>query len=232
MTAIVLSPHLDDAVLSCWHLLARPTETTVVNVFAGIPEPDPGEHWWDALTGAADSAERMRARREEDRAALETTETRAVNLELLDVQYRRNGRASGLVDELMARVPEGMPVYAPAALGGHVDHRLVRDAGLRLRAARRPVGFYADLPHAVAYGWPSWVTGGEREPFLDAEAEWRRQLAGSGLELGPGGADVRALGLRQWPAKLDAVRRYRTQLRALEHVAPLECLRHEVVWGP
>ena len=38
---LVLSPHWDDAVLDCWSLLASSRELTVVNVFAGIPGPNP-----------------------------------------------------------------------------------------------------------------------------------------------------------------------------------------------
>ncbi len=34
---IILSPHFDDAVLSCWHLLAGAGAVLVVNVFAGEP---------------------------------------------------------------------------------------------------------------------------------------------------------------------------------------------------
>jgi hypothetical protein len=37
MSAVILSPHLDDAVLSCWHLLTGPGEVEVINVFAGVP---------------------------------------------------------------------------------------------------------------------------------------------------------------------------------------------------
>jgi hypothetical protein len=43
----ILSPHPDDAVLSCWHLLSDPGEARVINVFAGIPPPG-RTGWWDA----------------------------------------------------------------------------------------------------------------------------------------------------------------------------------------
>ena len=50
---IILSPHFDDAVLSCWHLLASAGEVLVVNVFAGEP-PAGTLGWWDELAGASD----------------------------------------------------------------------------------------------------------------------------------------------------------------------------------
>ena len=41
---VVLSPHLDDAVLSCWHVLGREGDVRVVNVFTGSPEDGRGDY--------------------------------------------------------------------------------------------------------------------------------------------------------------------------------------------
>ena len=38
---VVLSPHLDDAVLSAWHVLRSGGDVCVVTVFAGLPDPLP-----------------------------------------------------------------------------------------------------------------------------------------------------------------------------------------------
>jgi hypothetical protein len=57
---VILSPHLDDAVLSCWHTLAATGEVAVINVFAAIPAPDQPLSWWDRITSASNSAARMR----------------------------------------------------------------------------------------------------------------------------------------------------------------------------
>ena len=54
---LLLSPHLDDAVLDCWSVLSDERELNVVNIFAGIPAPGPLT-LWDAITGAADSPSR------------------------------------------------------------------------------------------------------------------------------------------------------------------------------
>ena len=59
---IILSPHFDDAILSCWHLLASAGEVLVVNVFAGEP-PAGTLGWWDELAGATDSAAAVRPER-------------------------------------------------------------------------------------------------------------------------------------------------------------------------
>ena len=70
MAIVVLSPHLDDAVLSCWHVLTKPGQLTVINVFTGVPAGLSAPAWWDQYTGATESAERVRERIEEDRRAL------------------------------------------------------------------------------------------------------------------------------------------------------------------
>src|SRR5437764_15405533 len=88
MPDVILSPHLDDAVLSCWHLLTQVGEVAVINVFAGVPTELGGPAWWDEYTGASDSAERVRERIEEDRTALAVAGRTAVNLGFLDEQYR------------------------------------------------------------------------------------------------------------------------------------------------
>ena len=54
---VVLSPHLDDAVLSCWHILGREDDVRVVNVFTGSPENGDGDYTWDRLTGSQDSVD-------------------------------------------------------------------------------------------------------------------------------------------------------------------------------
>ena len=75
----VLSPHLDDAVLSAWSVLRRPGDVRVVNVCTAVPPPGPAPPW-DQLTGARDAAERMRERLDEDREALAKAGREAVAL--------------------------------------------------------------------------------------------------------------------------------------------------------
>ena len=91
--AVILSPHFDDAVLSCWHVLARAGEVLVVNVFAA--EPAAGAlGWWDRHAGAADSARAVRTRIEEDRQPLALAGRTAVKLPFLDGQYRHGDQAA------------------------------------------------------------------------------------------------------------------------------------------
>ena len=64
MSALVLlSPHLDDAVLSCWHVLSSSADVVVLNVFTAIPPAGTQTPRWDRVTGSDDSADRMRVYR-------------------------------------------------------------------------------------------------------------------------------------------------------------------------
>jgi LmbE family N-acetylglucosaminyl deacetylase len=49
--------------------------------------------------------------------------------------------------ELKRRLPKDAEIVAPLALGGHVDHRLVRRAALGLD---RPLWYYADVPYVLS----------------------------------------------------------------------------------
>jgi LmbE family N-acetylglucosaminyl deacetylase len=230
---VILSPHLDDAVLSCWHVLTAPEEVEVVTLFAGVPSELTVPAWWDRHTGAADSGERVRERIDEDRRALAVAGRTAVNLGFLDEQYRDDEQDVGpLTDQIEALLPAGARIYAPAAFANHSDHALARAAALRLRDLGFPVSLYADLPHATVYGWPAWVKGRRGSGSRDiAAAFWDHALAGTGV-LAPA---VYALDGESHQRKLTAVRMYRTQLGGLEEfagrsVTDREMLGYEVEW--
>jgi LmbE family N-acetylglucosaminyl deacetylase len=118
-------------------------------------------------------------------------------------------------------------VVAPAGIGAHPDHVAVRDVALELaREQQRDVILYADLPYAIRFGWPAWVTGNSPQPFLVPDAPWQAELP----------ADV---ALRPYPIALDPAEReqkiralecYATQFAAL-NAGPLDRLRHPEIIG-
>jgi LmbE family N-acetylglucosaminyl deacetylase len=233
MPAVILSPHLDDAVLSCWHLLTQPSEVAVINVFAGVPTDLGAPAWWDEYTGASDSAERVRERIEEDRRALAVAGRTAVNLGFLDEQYRPDAQPlAPLTEQIERLLDSGVGIYAPAAFANHADHALVRAAALQLRAAGFEVSLYADLPHATVRGWPAWVSGKAGPIPKDlAGALWDRVLATTAATA----PTVHRFDPASHARKLVAVRMYGTQLQALQDFAgrPLgdpEVLGCEVIW--
>jgi hypothetical protein len=237
MATVILSPHLDDAVLSCWHVLTQPGDVSVINVFAGVPPSSDGPAWWDRYTGATDSGERVRERVEEDRTALALAGRTAINLDLLDEQYRAAEQPlAPLTARLERLLPPGARIYAPAAFADHTDHALVCRAALQLRTAGLAVSLYADLPHATAHGWPAWVTGKRVPATKDlAAGMWERRLAGTGIAPGEMVPSVHVLDPGEHARKLNAVHAYRTQVDGLadftgRSLADREVLGYEVVW--
>lgn len=214
---VILSPHFDDAVLSCWHVLAAAGEVLVVNVFTG--EPRAGTlGWWDRLAGATDSAVAVRMRLEEDSQALALAGRAAVNLPFLDGQYRRPDQAPDeIVEALRGVLVAGTRIYAPAGLGDHHrDHTAVRAAALALHAEGADVALYADLPHATMLGWPRWVLDGHSLGADRAGARWAAELESTGIPVERMVAAAQRLPAEDHAGKLAAVRAYRSQIAPLQ----------------
>jgi GlcNAc-PI de-N-acetylase len=218
--AVILSPHFDDAVLSCWHVLMAAGEVLVVNVFAGEP-PRGTLGWWDRLAGATDSAAVVRVRVAEDRRALALAGCTAVNLPFLDSQYRQLDQAPGeIVEALRAVIARGARIYAPASLGDdHRDHAAVRAAALTLHAEGADVALYADLPHATVLGWPRWVLDGGSSTGADPAGEgWASHLEATGIPVERMVAAAHRLAAEDRADKLEAVATYSSQLAPLQRV--------------
>jgi LmbE family N-acetylglucosaminyl deacetylase len=231
--ALLLSPHLDDAVVSCWSVVADVADVTVVNVFAGVP-PAGAASGWDLLCRATDRAALMHRRIAEDQDALLLAGRTPVNLDFLADPYRTPRQAPDVkrLDAALAAVaPAASVVLAPAAIGTvHPDHLLVRDHALALAAAGIPVELYADLPYAAVYGWPDWVTGDAPDPHLDPEAYWRGGRADLPDLLVRDRARVVHLVEDAAHAKLTAMQAYRTQFAMLDR-GPVGQLSNPSVHG-
>jgi GlcNAc-PI de-N-acetylase len=216
---VVLSPHFDDAVLSCWEVLVGAGEVLVVNVFAGEP-PVGTLGWWDQLAGATDSVAAVRTRIEEDGQALALAGRTAVNLQFLDSQYRQGDQAPGeIVNALREVLLPGVRIYAPASLGDHhCDHTAVRAAALAFRAQGADVTLYADLPHATVFGWPQWVLEGSSSEADPAGEGWATQLQETGVPVERMVAATHRLSAKEHAAKLEAVLSYASQTAPLQQV--------------
>ncbi len=226
---VLLSPHLDDAVVSAWSVITDVRDVAIVNVFAGIPEPGPVPRW-DLLTGARDRRVHMQERLEEDRAALALAGREPSYLPFLDRQYRSGDPGTGdLVTAISGALPAAAMLYAPAGIGGHADHLLVRDAAIVLsRRVGLPLALYAELPYAVRFGWPSWVTGAPADRRLVADADWEPHLSAAPLDRTALSPRIRRLDDTQMAAKLAAMKRYGTQFTGLNQ-GPIRLLEHPLV---
>ena len=163
---LVLSPHPDDAALSLGSAIAHRHwgECTVVNVFS--------DQRYSLLSGT-DIGDIL----DEDEAALRELGAEAIMLGLPEADVRLHRRPSELMgyraenlarsadsvvlplvlgalrDHLMRSAPS--VVCIPLAVGGHVDHVLVREAALVLLREMAYGGipsrwcFYEDLPYEI-----------------------------------------------------------------------------------
>jgi LmbE family N-acetylglucosaminyl deacetylase len=171
--AIYLSPHLDDAALSCGGQIYRQAgedgRILIVTLMAG--DPPPGA----VLSGfarslhsrweLAESAEA--ARRREDEAAAHILGAETAHWPVPDCIYRAHPRTgeplyptwpavidaihpaeAALVEELAAKLaalPPAGRVIAPLAAGNHVDHQITRLAAEACFGGR--LWYYEDYPY-------------------------------------------------------------------------------------
>jgi LmbE family N-acetylglucosaminyl deacetylase len=176
---LVVSPHLDDAVLSCGALLAQLADRhriTVATVFtAAAPRPWslPARRQLRTL-GGPDAEDFFAQRRAEDRDVLAGIGAAAVHLGFRDALFRRGPRwpayptfrfdaargriaasDAGLAAQVSARVDEitradeAGVIFAPLGVGRHVDHLITRRAA-RALAGRTRIVYYSDFPYSQA----------------------------------------------------------------------------------
>ena len=165
---VIVSPHLDDAVLSCSYLLAAHLGVAVVTVFAGRPVayPDPPGRW-DALGGFGPGDEVHVTRRAEDAAALRGYDARPVWLDFVEHPYLERSdwvRPEDVVATLEATLRGLRPtaVFVPFGLG-NPDHACTHDAAMLVRermladADGGPAWFcYEDAPYNHIPGLLAW----------------------------------------------------------------------------
>jgi LmbE family N-acetylglucosaminyl deacetylase len=201
---VVISPHLDDAVLGCGALLATHPGATVITVFTGAPAvpPDPPTPW-DALAGFAAGDDVLGARKLEDTAALAAVGAAPVWLDHVEHQYLdRADRvgAAAVVDSLEAAVHARAPTMVLMPFGlANPDHDVTHQAALVVRERiPDPAWFcYEDTGYKHIPGMLAW-----RVSQLFRRGLWPTPVA---LPI-EGGRDAKAV----------AVSCYRSQLIALE----------------
>lgn len=173
MRWIYISPHLDDAILSCGGLIheqtRRGTAVEIWTICAG--EAPPGElsplaqvcHFqWGTQT----AGETLTLRRAEDVSAAAAAGALTRHLHIPDCIYRRSPQGDLLytegvfvprhpleadLDREIATLLEGLlepgdTLVSPLSIGGHIDHVLVREAVEHLPCPRR---YYADIPYLL-----------------------------------------------------------------------------------
>lgn len=157
--ALVLAPHPDDAAFSVGGLLHKRifAPVTIVTVF--------GKTSFLGVHGFQDGAgEATSIRRAEDAAFAATIGADVISCDLPDASVRLGpsvevifGDAEAMPAELpttladIVREVRPAVILAPAALGGHVDHRVIRALAPGLaQSCDAALAYYEDLPYA---GW-------------------------------------------------------------------------------
>ncbi|GAC1528707.1 MAG: PIG-L family deacetylase [Vulcanimicrobiaceae bacterium] len=212
--ALFLSPHFDDVAFSCggtaFTLAMRGWTTTLCTVFTkSIPNPTGFALACQLDKGLAADVDYLALRRaEDDRAARALAFADVARLDFAEAPHRGYESAAALFGDftstddiagpLDARLRERIggydAIFAPQALGSHVDHRRVRDAVLAI--AHGPTKesrtlWYRDAPYVL------------REPLANPTEPLASHVPAT---------VAFALDARALAAKLDACAAYATQL--------------------
>lgn len=194
---VVVSPHLDDAVLSCGQLLAGRPGSMVVTVCTAPPPQHTVRTSFDADCGHANAGQAMAARQQEDTLACWLLQATQRHLGHVDQQYGVPLAPEAVAASLVAAVPPGAIVVGPVGLA-HPDHVAVAEAVRQLLVERPDLEpwLYEDLPSRVL--WPEDVP---------TRLGWWRAMGYDPVLATLGGAEL--------PRKESAVRAYRSQTWAL-----------------
>jgi LmbE family N-acetylglucosaminyl deacetylase len=204
---VVLSPHLDDAVLSCGQFLTRWPGTTVVTVFCGRPAEilDP-PNWWSQISGFGPGDDVVAARRAEDERALGRLGAIPRHLDGLperDLQPDEPiATAAQVADALASVIDELTPSLVLMPMGlANPEHVCVHDAALLVRERLGADGpswiAYQDVAYHQIPGQLAW-----RVAKLFKSAVWPTPVA-MPVAVDPG-------------PKREAVAEYTSQVKALE----------------
>ncbi|MCP2047928.1 UNVERIFIED_ORG: LmbE family N-acetylglucosaminyl deacetylase [Paenarthrobacter nicotinovorans] len=138
---LFLSPHLDDAVLSCGALLEAQANEREIIVATLFTEAQPSPHTRAARSfmrqcTIPDAGELFEARQSEDRAVLEAMGVHSIHLGQVDALFRRRRKppmvGSSAWDRLLPELTHRYPTYRFDIAMGRIakgDHAVIRSLG-------------------------------------------------------------------------------------------------------
>jgi LmbE family N-acetylglucosaminyl deacetylase len=214
---VVVSPHLDDAVLSLGALIAHAAragaDVTIVTIFAGHPDSMIPVGPWDHGCGFRYAGEGARTRRLEDRRACAILGARPVWLPFWGVQYERRRDPDRLWAALEPQVNGADVLLAPGLPLNHPDHAWVAQV-IRGKAPNNVrLGFYVEQPYAFQSGTIPTANDG-RASGSEQPLRWVKLRVEIGERL----------------AKGRACRAYWSQFRGFRYHLPRRFLLPEVFW--
>lgn len=219
--ALYLSPHLDDAALSCGGQIFLRTEggqsVLVVTIMAGQPRTDTRSTFADFLhhNWGVTAETAVARRRAEDETACRRLGADTLHWSVPDCIYRVHPETGdplytsdealfGDVDEAeeylvqeiveaMNELPDAPHLFVPLTAGHHVDHQLTRKAAERYFGRERLI-YYEDFPYVQRH--PDAV-----DALVGEEAAWK--------------PDVIPLTEEALQARLEASLAYKSQIGTL-----------------
>lgn len=227
---VFLSPHLDDAILSCGgliHQLAqRGQPVLILTLMAGDPPtPLPTSPLIEELHGRwGAGANPMPLRRQEDIAAAQVLKVDTQHLGFADCPYRVDAEGHALYlssadlfgeihpDDPLQAFNLALPsaaavVYAPLGAGGHVDHRLVSRLAQQVPSSLA-LFYYEEYPYSAESGEAAKVSDPD-EVRLTGSAAVQQALA---QHLQPLEPQLVMLSDDDLEMKIEAIACYRSQL--------------------
>jgi LmbE family N-acetylglucosaminyl deacetylase len=210
---VVLSPHLDDAVLSIGAGIRRATRlsragVTTVTVMGCDPHSHAPAGFWDRQSGFRTEGEAARRRREEDRRACQLVGASPVWLTFGDMTYGLGAEEDEVLAAILPHLEGADLLLVPGFPLDHDDHLWLTDLTLRHLATRFKVALYVEQPYVV---WRSprkfWRSALNLAP---ATTDAIRTQVGDALDWRPLPADD-----EDRMAKREACLAYRSQLRTL-----------------
>jgi len=229
---LFLSPHLDDAVLSCGALLEAQAKEREIIVATLFTEAQPSPHTRAARSfmrqcTIPDAGELFEARQSEDRAVLEAMGVHSIHLGQVDALFRRRRKppmvGSSAWDRLLPELTHRYPTYRFDIAMGRIakgDHALIRSLGAavatlvaeteaQLLFCPAGVGKHVDhlITRQLGQGYPEHVVMYSDFPYDVATAPDQRLMSKMGFV--PWTWDT---GLN---AKQARIREYATQADAL-----------------
>jgi LmbE family N-acetylglucosaminyl deacetylase len=201
---VVVSPHLDDAVMSLGSALAQAVQNgarvEVLTVFSDIPASKAAASLWDSECGFSTEGEAATARREEDRRACAVLGAKPRWLNFGAECYERRGNDDDIYSAVTSAIGGADAVLVPGFPLAHADHESLSKLLLRKGIDCPRIGLYAEQPYMFTQGsTPAESAPSPLESVIGTMRSWTH-------------VRTRRVFCR---TKYKAVRSYRSQLRRL-----------------
>lgn len=151
----IISPHLDDAVLSCAQAIRAHPGSVIVTVFAGRPQDDRLSRWDSESCGFKPGDKPVLTRRAEDQAACADLGASPVHLPFLDREYWEPAEDDAICKVLVEEIDRlGLRTWLIPLGITHPDHQQAHRVSVMAmkQLPDRCWVIYEELPYRLQYG--------------------------------------------------------------------------------